>query len=234
MTELNKSGNTISSMFNDISQKYDFLNHFLSFGIDKLWRKKAKKIILSDNPLSILDVATGTADLAIEISKSTKAKITGVDFSEGMLEIGKVKVDKLHLSNQISLIHADALNLPFESECFDVISIAFGVRNFENLNKGLSELNRVLKKGGKLIILEFSTPPNKIIKALYYLYFRNILPFIGSFFSKNKIAYKYLFDSANAFPCGQKLCDIIKSNGFYEANQKILTFGVASIYCAKK
>ena len=234
MTDLNKSSQNISTMFNHISGKYDFLNHFLSMGIDKIWRKIAKKIILSENPKNVLDIATGTGDLAIEISRNTDVKITGLDFSEGMLEIGKKKVETRGLSNRITMIQGDALALPFNDESYDVSCVAFGVRNFENLEKGLNEIKRILKPAGKIVILEFSTPKNTIVKAIYFLYFKHLLPFIGGIFSKDKKAYKYLFDSANAFPSGNNFKTILSEIGFVNVEQKRLTLGIASIYYAKK
>ena len=190
----------------------DIAKLFLSLGIDKIWRKITKQIILSDNPQNVLDIATGTGDLAIEISKNTSVQITGLDFSAGMLEIGKEKVQKRGLTNRITMIQGDALALPFEDSSFDVACVAFGVRNFENLEQGIKEIKRILNTKGKIVILEFSTPENRFVRSIYYLYFKHILPFIGGLFSKDRQAYKYLFDSP--FPVAANSLPFFQSSGF--------------------
>ena len=189
----------VTQMFDNIAKSYDFLNHSLSLGMDNLWRKTAIKR-LTNNPTSILDIATGTADFAISASKYTKAKITGIDISKGMLEIGHKKIIKQGLEKRINLQLADSENLPFDDNSFDALTAGFGVRNFEDLNKGLSEMNRTLKSGGIVAILEPSEPSSFPLKQFYNLYFHYILPFLGGLISKDKNAYAYLPNSVMAFP----------------------------------
>ncbi|MBN2682975.1 MAG: bifunctional demethylmenaquinone methyltransferase/2-methoxy-6-polyprenyl-1,4-benzoquinol methylase UbiE [Bacteroidales bacterium] len=221
-------------MFNAIAGRYDFLNHFLSFGIDYNWRKILVKVLKNHNPNKILDVATGTADLAIKAAKKTSAEILGIDISKEMLEIGKKKVEKLGLQNRISLLEADAENLPFQNDSFDAVMVSFGVRNFENLDKGLEEIYRVLKPGGIFLVLEFSQPDEFPEKQLYGFYSRFILPFFGRIFSGDKRAYSYLPESVIAFPYGQSFLERMKAIGYNNLSYKKLTFGVATLYIAYK
>ena len=220
-------------MFNNIAHRYDFMNTFMSLGIHHLWRKKAISL-LKNNPQNILDVATGTADFAIEALRLNPKKIIGIDISETMLEHGRKKVAKKKLEHIIQLQQGDSENLPFADNTFDAITVGFGVRNFENLEKGLSDMKRVLKTGGSIAILEFSKPTLFPIKQLYTFYFTKVCPFFGKLFSKDNSAYNYLHESVNAFPYGNKFTDIMKKCGFKENTSYSLTFGVASIYIGKK
>ncbi len=220
----------VEQMFDNISGKYDLLNRILSMGIDVSWRKKVVKSVKKENPETILDIATGTGDLAIAMAKATDAKITGFDLSAGMLEVGKRKVVDENLQDRIEMIQGDAEKMPFADDSFDVITVAFGVRNFENLKKGLDDIYRVLKPGGKFIILEFSQPEAVPMKQLYTFYSRYILPKIGKKISKDQSAYTYLPDSVKAFPYGEKMKNILKNSNFVEPFDKKLTFGIASIY----
>ena len=224
----------VAQMFDNISHKYDFLNHFLSLGIDRIWRRKAISILKKGNPGSILDIATGTADFAIEAIALSPKKIVGIDISEGMLEKGKKKINKLELDNIISLSYGDSENLPFDNESFDAITVGFGVRNFEDLNMGLSEIKRVLKKDGQLAILEFSKPKKFPVKQSFYLYSKFLLPFFGRLFSRDKSAYTYLPASVEAFPEGEQFKSILAQNGFSQINLKSLSGGIATIYSAIK
>tara|TARA_B100000902_G_C27268647_1_gene895060 strand:- start:615 stop:1334 length:720 start_codon:yes stop_codon:yes gene_type:complete len=223
----------VTKMFDNIAKSYDFLNHTLSLGMDNIWRKIAIKK-LTNNPGTILDIATGTGDFAISASKYTKANITGIDISQGMLDIGIEKVHKKGLSDRINLQLADSENLLFNNNSYDAITAGFGVRNFENLNKGLSEMYRTLKKNGIVVILEPSKPTSFPLKQFYNLYFHNILPFIGNFISKDKNAYTYLPDSVAAFPSGNKFLTELEKVGFKECKYIPLTFGVVSLYTAIK
>jgi demethylmenaquinone methyltransferase/2-methoxy-6-polyprenyl-1,4-benzoquinol methylase len=224
----------VAVMFNNIAHRYDFLNHLLSLGIDKMWRKKVIRMLAKNNPKNILDVATGTADFAIEALRLNPDKITGVDISEGMLELGKKKVQKIKAESKIELLLADSESLPFEKEIFDAVTVGFGVRNFENLEKGLSEIYRVLKPGGSVAILEFSKPDKFPVKQLYDFYFKKITPMVGGFFSKDSSAYTYLPQSVASFPEKNDFIDIIKTVGFINPTAHLLSFGIASIYVAKK
>jgi len=224
----------VEQMFDNISAKYDELNHILSMGIDVGWRKKVVKIIKNQNPKTVLDIATGTGDLAIMMAKATDAKITGFDLSAGMLEVGRKKIAELNLENRIEMIQGDAEKMPFEDNSFDCITVAFGVRNFENLKKGLDEIYRVLKPGGKFVILEFSQPQSLPMKQLYGFYSKNILPMIGKKISKDKSAYTYLPESVKAFPYGEEMKKILKSSNFIKTTDKKLTFGISSIYASLK
>jgi demethylmenaquinone methyltransferase / 2-methoxy-6-polyprenyl-1,4-benzoquinol methylase len=225
----------VESMFDSIAWRYDFLNHFLSFGIDRIWRKKAIKIIsrLYQNP-EILDVATGTGDLAITAMKIKPLKITGIDISQNMLEIGREKIRKKGFSDTIELIHGDSENIPFEDELFDVAMVAFGVRNFSDPLKGLKEMRRVIRASGMILVLEFSKPSGFPFRPLYNFYFRSILPFVGRLFSKDKAAYTYLPDSVYKFPDNEAFLQLLASAGFSEMKQVKLTGGVASIYTGLK
>lgn len=224
----------VAQMFNNISPKYDFLNHTLSLGIDIIWRKNAVKILKQKQPKNVLDIATGTADFAIANLGSGASQITGIDISAGMLEVGKTKIAHKNLEDKITLTLADSENLPFEDNSFDAITVGFGVRNFENLEKGLGEMLRVLKPGGTCLVLEFSKPKKFPVKQLYYFYFKYILPTIGKIISKDNSAYTYLPDSVAAFPDGEDFSNILKKVGY--VNTKIVpqSFGIASIYQASK
>ena len=224
----------IALMFNNISKKYDFLNHFLSLGIDRIWRRKAIGMLKPYEPKEILDIATGTGDLAISALRLKPRKITGIDISEGMLLIGNQKIKKKKLEEIIELKLGDSENLSFEENQFDAAMVAFGVRNFENLQRGLTEILRVLKPGSPFVVLEFSKPRVFPIKQIYSFYFRYILPGIGRAFSKDKSAYKYLPESILSFPEGKYFLGELKTAGFHSAREKRLTFGVASIYFAVK
>lgn len=224
----------VKTMFDSIALKYDKLNRILSAGIDKGWRKKLVKLLSKNNPQQILDVATGTADLAIAVSILKPQKITGIDISPKMLQIGKGKIKKMHLEEMIDLQVGDAENLPFTENYFDAVCVAFGVRNFENLETGLKEINRVLKPNGEVFILEFSQPQIFPIKQIYNFYSKRILPVIGKKISGDDSAYKYLPNSVNAFPFGNNFLNILSACGFSQNKLHSLTFGIASIYTGKK
>jgi demethylmenaquinone methyltransferase / 2-methoxy-6-polyprenyl-1,4-benzoquinol methylase len=224
----------IAAMFNSISGKYDFLNHFLSLGIDILWRKRAVRLLKKHQPKLILDIATGTGDFAIEALSLKPEKIIGVDISEGMLSVGREKLIKKNLTDKIELISGDSEFLPFEDNFFDAVIVSFGVRNFENLEKGLSDMLRVLKPGGKVVILEFSKPKSFPFKQIYQFYFQWILPKIGKLISKNHAAYTYLPDSVEAFPDGDDFLNILNKIGFQKNQCTPLTLGISSIYSGSK
>lgn len=225
----------VSTMFNNIAPYYDLLNRVLSLGIDKSWRKRAIHLLQQDNPQVILDVATGTADVALQVAKTLQPeKITGVDISTEMLAIGREKVKKQSLQHIITLEEGDSENLPFPDNSFDAITVAFGVRNFEHLEKGLSEMYRVLKPGGKAIILEFSKPTIFPFKQLFNFYFRYILPTIGRLTSKDKRAYAYLYESVQAFPDGKNFVAILDRLGYQSTTFESLSLGICSIYLGKK
>ena len=224
----------VEQMFDHIAPKYDFLNHFLSLGIDRLWRKTAIRILSGYKSDYILDVATGTGDFAIAASKLKPVKIVGYDISAQMLNVGKSKVKRLGLDQMIEFQKGDSEAMPFGTEQFDAITVAFGVRNFENLANGLNEFYRVLKADGVVIILEFSKPKHFPMKQLYLFYFFKILPFIGHMVSKDSSAYSYLPESVMAFPDDQKFLSILQNAGFLRSKQKRLSFGIATIYIAQK
>jgi demethylmenaquinone methyltransferase/2-methoxy-6-polyprenyl-1,4-benzoquinol methylase len=225
----------VAEMFDDIAVRYDFLNRFLSAGIDVRWRKKALLQLKDINPKFILDVATGTADVAIMASKMLKSeKITGIDISEGMLEIGRQKIKKLHLENRIELIGGDSEAIKFNDNSFDAVTVAFGVRNFQQLEKGLNEIKRVLKPGGKLVVLEFSKPSLPLVKTIYNVYMKTVTPNMGKLFSKNKEAYKYLDESIKKFPEGKQFIKILNDLGYHNTYQKPLSLGICTIYCGTK
>lgn len=224
----------VADMFNNISKRYDFLNHFLSMGIDILWRKKAIKQLKAHQPKLILDIATGTGDLAIEALKLNPEKIIGVDISEGMLEVGRKKMIELGVEDQVEMRMGDSEQLLFEDNKFDAVIVAFGVRNFENLEKGLADMRRVLKDGGKLVVLEFSKPTKFPMKQLYGFYFKAILPLIGKLVSSDNAAYTYLPESVAEFPYGQQFLDVLEKTGYKNTQCKPLTFGISSIYTASK
>ena len=222
-------------MFDRISPKYDALNHLLSLNIDKVWRRKTAKCVAKHHPQTILDLATGTADLAIALAKhNPQAHIIGIDISEKMLEIGKAKTAKQGLENQIELHWGDAANLPFEDSSFDAVTVAFGVRNFEHLDQGLSEISRVLKPDGQVFILEFSMPKRFPVKQVYHLYFKHILPKIGGWVSKDGNAYAYLPQSVERFPKPNVFCKRLADIGFENCKARSLTFGIATLYSCKK
>jgi demethylmenaquinone methyltransferase/2-methoxy-6-polyprenyl-1,4-benzoquinol methylase len=224
----------VARMFNNISHRYDLLNRILSLGIDIRWRKQAVKILKIHQPEYVLDVATGTADFAIAALQAGPKKITGVDISEQMLVVGREKLTKLNLGDKIELLSGDSENLAFKDNFFDAVIVSFGVRNFENLEKGMSEILRVLKPGGLLIVLEFSKPSGYFFKHIYNFYFKFILPTIGKLISKDTAAYTYLPDSVNVFPYGKAFTDILDKTGFKNTKCKELTFGVSSIYTGLK
>ncbi len=224
----------VTKMFDNISKEYDGLNRVISFGIDIKWRNKVVKIVDKTSPSVILDIATGTGDLAINLAKTKAHQIIGLDISEGMLQVGRKKVEKLQLSNTIEMVYGDSENIPFDNNTFDAITVAFGVRNFENLEKGLSEIFRVLKPGGTFVVLETSVPTKTPFKQGYAIYSKYLLPLIGKLFSKDKLAYKYLSDSAAAFPYGTAFNNILNKTGFINVVDQPQTFGVATIYIAKK
>jgi demethylmenaquinone methyltransferase/2-methoxy-6-polyprenyl-1,4-benzoquinol methylase len=224
----------VAEMFDNIAPKYDFLNHFLSFGIDKVWRRRAIRLLMKHSPSDILDVATGTGDFAIESLKTGAQRITGIDISEEMLAVGKAKVEKLGLSQRIMLQKGDSEKLVFLDNSFDAVTVAFGVRNFENLSKGIDELFRVLKPGGIVCVLEFSKPMRFPVKQLYSFYSFYILPGIGRLFSKDKSAYRYLPESVERFPDGKEFLKVLKESGFIQTMQYRQTFGVATIYTGLK
>ncbi|MGB3947247.1 MAG: bifunctional demethylmenaquinone methyltransferase/2-methoxy-6-polyprenyl-1,4-benzoquinol methylase UbiE [Bacteroidia bacterium] len=224
----------VATMFNNIAPKYDFLNQLLSLGIHKGWRKKAIRQLSESKPKNILDIATGTADFAIEAMVLNPDKVTGVDISEGMLNLGKEKIIKLKLQDKISLQLGDSENLVFADNTFDGITVGFGVRNFENLEKGIADIYRVLKPNGTLVVLEFSKPTAFPIKQVYNFYFRYITPTIGKIFSKDNSAYTYLPESVNAFPAGEDFLNVLKKAGFKNTKAISLTFGIASLYIGTK
>ena len=225
----------IATMFDRISSKYDALNHLLSLNIDKVWRRKAAKEVAKHQPATILDLATGTADLAIALAKrNPQAHIVGMDISEKMLEIGKKKVAKQKMDPQIELRVGDAASLPFVDNTFDTVTVAFGVRNFEDLDKGLSEIHRVLKPNGQAVILEFSMPERFPVKQLYRFYFKRLLPFIGRIVSKDKSAYSYLPASVEHFPKPNIFVEMLAQKRLSNGQAKPLTFGIATLYTAAK
>lgn len=224
----------VAEMFDNISGKYDFLNHFLSLGIDIQWRKTAIKMLKENHPKTILDIATGTGDFAIASLKLKPEKVIGVDISEGMLNVGREKMKKKGYSKIIDMQSGDSESLHFDDHTFDAIIVAFGVRNFENLEKGLQEMHRVLKTGGKAVILEFSKPTIFPFKQLYNLYFRWILPRVGKIVSKDDAAYTYLPESVNEFPYGNAFLSILSKTGFKNTTCKPLTLGISSIYIGEK
>lgn len=224
----------VTAMFDTISDNYDGLNRVISFGIDIKWRNRVVAILSKKKPENILDIATGTGDLAISLVKTGAKKIIGLDISEGMLNVGKKKITAKKLDHLIEMIIGDSENLPFDNNTFDAVTVAFGVRNFENLEKGLSEIRRVLKPSGTLVILETSMPTKTPYKQGYNFYTKNVLPLIGKIFSKDQSAYRYLCESASVFPYGKKFNNILGEIGFIGMEDKPQTFGVASIYVATK
>lgn len=225
----------VSQMFDNIAPRYDFMNHFLSMGIDKGWRKNAIAQLIHIKPETVLDVATGTGDLAIlTYTILHPKKVVGIDISEGMLELGRIKLKERKLNNVIEFTKGDAENVLFPDASFDAVTVAFGVRNFQDLEKGLTEMLRVLKPGGKVVILEFSKPKQPPVKAFYNLYMNRIAPFFGKLFAKNKEAYQYLNNSINAFPEREELLRIMKKCGYAKTYYKPQTMGICCIYCGSK
>lgn len=224
----------VTKMFDTISKEYDGLNRVISFGIDVKWRKKVVSIVAEQQPEKVLDIATGTGDLAINLVKTKASKIVGLDISEGMLDVGRQKVSKKNLDSTIDMVLGDSENLPFDDNSFDAITVAFGIRNFENLEKGLSEILRVLKPNGIFVILETSVPTKTPFKQGYNIYTKGIMPLIGKLFSRDKVAYSYLSESASVFPYGEALNNILTKIGFINAEALPQTFGVATIYKASK
>jgi demethylmenaquinone methyltransferase / 2-methoxy-6-polyprenyl-1,4-benzoquinol methylase len=230
-----KKKEQVAAMFNDIAFRYDFMNRFLSAGIDVSWRKKALKQLKTLQPKTILDVATGTADVALLAAKMLQPEsVTGIDISDGMLEIGRQKIAKAGLANTIKLLNGDSETINFGDNTFDAVTVAFGVRNFEDLQKGLSEIKRVLKPGGKLVVLEFSRPKSSVAKGFYNLYMKTIAPGMGKLFSKNRNAYEYLDESIKKFPEGKNFTDILDGLGYKQTFCKPLSLGICSIYCGEK
>lgn len=221
-------------MFDNISHRYDFLNTLLSFGTQKGWRKKCVKLLADKKPKQLLDVATGTADFAIECAVLSPEKIIGVDISEGMMKLGREKVLKKGLEKMITLEYGNAETIEYSDNTFDAIVIGYGVRNFQNLEIGLTNLLRVLKPGGQLVILEFSYPKNAFVKAFYTFYFSYITPLIGRIFSKDKRAYSYLMESVKAFPNNENFVTILNKLNYKNTSYKTLSMGVAAIYYAEK
>jgi len=232
-SDLNKKMQ-VEKMFDTISGNYDGLNRVISLGIDKKWRKRVVKQVIAKNPKSVLDIATGTGDLAISFAHYSIPKIVGFDLSEGMLAVARKKVATQKIADKIEFIQGDSEQMPFEDNSFDAITVAFGVRNFENLEKGLSEILRVLKPGGLFVVLETSVPTKFPFKQGYYFYSKSILPLVGKLFSKDKVAYNYLSESASVFPHGENFNNILRKTGFIEVKNNPQTFGVASIYTASK
>lgn len=224
----------VATMFNNISRRYDLLNHVLSMGIDILWRKKAVRMLQKEQPRQILDIATGTGDFALETLSLKPKQVIGVDISEGMLAVGREKMKKKGVEDIIQLQLGDSENLQFADNSFDAVIVAFGVRNFENLEKGLAEMLRVLRPGGTVSIIEFSKPEHFPFKQLYNGYFKFILPVIGRLISKDKAAYTYLPESVQEFPYGDRFLTILEKTGFQKTTCIPLTFGISSIYTAKK
>jgi demethylmenaquinone methyltransferase/2-methoxy-6-polyprenyl-1,4-benzoquinol methylase len=224
----------VAKMFDTISGNYDGLNRVISFGIDVKWRKKVLQLVAAKNPKTILDIATGTGDMAILLANTNADKITGIDISEGMLEVGRKKIAARNLSAKIGMMLADSEDLQFEDNAFDAITVGFGIRNFETLEKGLAEILRVLKPGGIFVILETSNPTKTPYKQGYHFYTKYILPLIGRLFSKDNAAYGYLSESASVFPYGENLNNILRKIGFIDIVSQPQTFGVATIYSASK
>ena len=223
----------VAKMFDAISKNYDGLNRVISLGIDIKWRKKVVEIVGKNNPKQILDIATGTGDLALMMAELNPDKIIGLDISEGMLAVGKEKIANVNLSEKIEMVVGDSEEMPFNDDTFDAITVSFGVRNFANLDKGIQEIARVLKPSGVLVILETSNPTKFPFKQGYKLYTNLFLPVIGKLFSKDKVAYSYLSESANSFPFGTAFNNILQKNGFTHTEDKPVTFGVATIYTAR-
>lgn len=224
----------VTQMFDTISNEYDGLNRVISFGIDIKWRQRVVDLVKAKQPNNVLDIATGTGDLAINLAQTDAEKIVGLDISDGMLEVGRKKISAKKLDSKIEMVVGDSENLPFEDHSFDAITVAFGVRNFGHLDKGLSEILRVLRPNGLFVILETSVPSKTPYRQGYRFYSKRILPLIGRLFSKDRMAYSYLSESASVFPYGEKLNNILRNIGFTNVKHEPQTFGVATIYSASK
>lgn len=224
----------VEEMFDNIAHRYDFLNHLLTLGIDITWRKKAVKYISGIQPKKILDVASGTGDFAFEALSIKPEKIIGFDLSEGMMNYGRMKAQKLNVTGVVEFVKGDSEKMPFSDKSFDAITVGFGVRNFENLETGLAEMHRVLKPGGRVAILEASAPQNTIFRWFFSLYFGKIVPLIGKLFSKDARAYNYLPESVAVFPCGLELVKILENIGFTKVRWQPLTFGACAFYTMEK
>lgn len=234
-SELGSKKEQVAQMFDNIAGHYDFLNHFLSLGIDRWWRKKAIETLVERQPKLVLDVATGTGDLALAIANRLGAKrVEGIDISTQMLNVGREKVKKAGMEGVVALNEGDSEKIPFTDNNFDAVSVAYGVRNFEDLEQGLSEMYRVLKPQGRVMVLEFSRPTSFPLKQLFNFYFKNILPLIGRLTSRDPRAYTYLYESVQSFPDGQNFVNLLEKVGFRNAQCKRLTFGITSIYVADK
>lgn len=228
-------GEQVRDMFDDIAPTYDAMNRMMTLGVDLAWRRRCVRMAVACRPEKVLDIATGTGDLAIAIAKALpKARVTGVDLSEGMIDKGRAKLTAKRLDNRVDMQVADAMRLPFADNAFDVVTIAFGVRNFEHLHRGYAEMLRVLRPGGKLIVLELTTPRSAPVRALYNLYAGKIIPFVGRLVSRNRRAYEYLPESIAAVPARRTMTAIMEDVGFAEARHKSLTMSVAAIYEAVK
>lgn len=230
-----QKGEQVRAMFNNIAPAYDFMNRAMTLGVDKSWRKHTVKTVAATNPSTILDVATGTGDLAIALAEaSPEAKITGVDLSEGMLDIGRQKVASKGLENRVELRSANCLNLPFADDSFDAVTVAFGVRNFENLARGYDEMFRVIKPGGMICVLELSTPVNPIVKPFYKFYTRGVIPTVGRIVAGDSRAYTYLPESIAAVAQGDEMLELMRASGFEACRYRRFTFGVCTFYMARK
>lgn len=230
----NEKKEQVAQMFNNIAKRYDLLNSILSLGIHKGWRKKCVALLKAKQPKKILDVATGTGDFAIECAKLNPESIIGIDISDGMMQYGREKLKSLKLDSMISLKNGNAETIFFPDNSFDAIVVGFGVRNFQDLNKGLSNLLRMLKPDGQLVVLEFSYPKNSMVKSFYNFYFSKVTPFIGRIFSKDTRAYTYLTESVKAFPHNEKFTEILNNLGYKNTSFKLLSFGIAAIYSGEK
>ncbi len=232
---MRKDSENIRNMFDGIARRYDFLNHLLSLGIDRGWRRRTVSALKRTQPSKVLDLATGTGDLAIAIARKIEGcRVTGGDLSREMLKVGRAKVWRSGLGSRIELIQCNAMELPFSTECYDAVTVAFGVRNFENLERGLSEMQRVMRGGGKIFILEFSKPRNSIISAPYLFYIKRVLPIVGRMVSKDRYAYNYLPESVIDFPEGETFQKIMLDVGFINCKRRTLSFGIATLYMGEK
>ena len=234
-TEQENKASQVERMFDGIAHRYDFLNHFFSLGIDVLWRKRCVRLLRQERPKRMLDVATGTADFAIEaVRMGLEVHVTGVDISAGMLDVGRTKIAARGWNDRIELIQGDSVALPFEADAFDAFTVAFGVRNFEDLQGGLKDMLRVLKPGGLGLVLEFSKPQRFPIKQVFGLYFKHIMPTVGKWVSKDPAAYTYLPESVDAFPEGNDFLDQMTLAGYTDVKAQRLTGGIATIYTGRK
>lgn len=224
----------VTSMFDNIAQRYDFMNHFLSLGIDRIWRRKAVHSLKTIEPKVILDIATGTGDFAIALLKLKPKKIIGMDISKGMLEVGKRKMHERKIDHIIDMQHGDSENLPFDDGAFDAVTVAFGVRNFENLKQGLSEMLRVTRTGGKIVILEFSKPKKFPVKQTFAIYSKYVIPFFGKNIAKDEKAYAYLPESVSVFPEGKEFTDILRALGYNNVKAETVSGGIATLYTGIK